>query len=280
MGDGGIMFRTLVLLLTIAAAASAQKPNRDIQELQRDIAQMQETVKALQQGLEQRFSALGEQIQGMAQATDKVNATVASLQKGLDQIAQDQKSNIVPVVAAQGARVEQMSGTVNTMQQAMSDLTSAINKLQTQIGDMGNTLKAMSTPAIAPPGSEKPPIGAADLINNAEGDRLGGKIELALQEYTQYLQWYSDTPMAHVAQFQIGMLHYASKDYEGAIKDFDTLVQKYPESAKAPDALFYKRKSLQLLGRNSEASAVCQELRKNYAGSDFAKQCVAAAAKK
>jgi len=271
--------RYLVVVVSIAAALpAADKPNRDIQELQRDVAQLQELIKGLQQGLDQRFSALGGQIQGMAESVEKVNGTVASLQKGLDQIAQDQKSGVVPAVAAQGSRVEQMSGTVNTMQQALADLTTAINKLQTQIVDVNNAVKLMQ-PQVAAPGTEKPPIGAADLINNAEGDRLGGKVELALQEYAQYLQWYADTPMAHVAQFQIGMVHYGTKDYEGAVKDFDTLQQKYPDSTKVPDALLYKRKSLQALKRTAEAAAVCQELRKNYAGSDAAKQCAPAGGK-
>src|SRR5262249_13463633 len=137
------MFRTILLFVAMAAALSAaDKPSREIQELQRDLAQLQETIKVLQQSLEQRFTALDGQIQGMAQAAEKVNTTVASLQKGLDQIAQDQKSNVVPVVTAQGGRVEQMSATVNTMQQGLADLTAAINKLQTQIVDVGNTVKA------------------------------------------------------------------------------------------------------------------------------------------
>jgi TolA-binding protein len=254
-----------------AALPAADKPNLQIQELQRDVAQLQELVKGLQQGLDQRYSAIEAQMKAAAESAEKVNATVASLQKGLDQIAQDQSRNIVPVVTAQGSRVDQMNATVYTMQQALADLTAAINKLQTQIVDVSNAVKA--GPPSAPPGTEKPPIGAADLINNAEGDRLGGKLDLALQEYTQYLQWYSDTPMAHVAQFQAGMLHYAMKDYESAVKDFDTLAEKYPGSTKMPDALFYKHKSLQALGRASEATAACSELRKKYASSDLAKQC-------
>jgi TolA-binding protein len=261
-----------------ALLPAADKPSREIQELQRDVAQMQESIKALQQGLDGRFSAMSEQMKGMASSADRINATVASLQKGLDQIAQDQSRNIVPAVSSQGTRVEQMSGALTTMQQALADLTSAINKLQTQMVDVGNAVKLMQPP-VAAPGTEKPPIGAADLINNAEGDRMGGKTDLALQEYTQYLQWYGDTPMAGVAQFQIGMLHYGMKDYDGAIKDFDALVQKSPTFTKVPDALFYKRKSLQALGRTAEAAAVCQDLRKNYASSEFARQCVTAAKK-
>jgi TolA-binding protein len=270
------MLRRLVLILSLAAMLpAADKPNRDIQELQRDVAQLQETIKTFQQALDQRFSTIGEQVHGMAGSIDKVNAAVDALQKGM----QEQARSIVPVVAAQGSRVEQMSGAFSTMQQAMADLTASVNKLQNQIVDVANAMKVMSAPAVAAPGTERPPIAASDLMNNAEGDRLGGKADLALQEYTQYLQWYGDTPSASVAQFQIGMLHYGMGEHESAVKDFDTFVQKYPNSSKVPDSLFYKRKSLQSLGRAADANAVCQELRKNYASSDFAKQCVPAARK-
>jgi TolA-binding protein len=88
------------------------------------------------------------------------------------------------------------------------------------------------------------------------------------------VKWYGDTPMAHVAQFQVGMLHYSMSDYEDAVNDFDTLAQKYPESTKVPDALYYKRMSLQKLGRNADAAAACQELRKRFPTNSFARQCL------
>ena len=65
------------------------------------------------------------------------------MQKGLEQLAQDQDRKIVPLVASQGSRVEQMTGTLSTMQQALADLTTAINRLQTQIVDVGNAVKVM-----------------------------------------------------------------------------------------------------------------------------------------
>jgi TolA-binding protein len=139
--------------------------------------------------------------------------------------------------------------------------------------DLGNAVKVLATPAPPPPGSDKP--AAADLLASAESDRSGGKLELALQEYSDYLKWYGDTPTAHVAQFQIGMLHYALQDYEGAVAGFDALLQRFPASGKLPDALFYKRKSLQALGRPSEAAQACQELRKRFPTNDLAKQCAA-----
>src|SRR5437773_4303163 len=61
----------------------------------------------------------------------------------------------------------------------------------------------------------------------AESDRFGGKPELALQEYTDFLNQFGDSPMADTAQFQIGLLHFQAKDMAGAAKDFEALAQKY-----------------------------------------------------
>ncbi len=263
------MIRRLSICILMAAAAGSAADNRDVQELQRDVAQLQEMIKNLQSGLDQRFSKVGTEIEGIGQSVDKVNASVAALQKNLDQVAQ-----IQPALATEGTRIDQATASLNTLQQAMADLTSAVNKIQAQMLDVGNAVKVLSAPAPPPPGETKVP--AADLMNNAEGDRMGGKLDLALKEYADYLKWYGDSPMAHIAQFQIGMLHYSLKDYDDAVNDFDALDQKYPDSTKVPDALFYKRKSLQAMGRNTDAAAACQELRKRFPSNDLARQCVTA----
>lgn len=263
------MIQRFSLCILIAAAAAFGADNRDIQELQRDVAQLQEQIKNLQSGLDQRFAAVTTQMQGVEQSVEKVNGSVGTLQKNLDQVTQ-----LRPDLAAQGARLDQATSLLNTVQQAVADLTAAVNKLQAQTLDVSNALKVLSTPAVAPPGETKVP--AAELMNNAEGDRLGGKLDLALKEYADYLKWYGDTPMAHVAQFEIGMLHYSLKQYDDAVSEFDGLTDKYPESTKVPEALFYKRKSLQALGRNADAAAACQELRKRFPTNDLARQCVSA----
>jgi TolA-binding protein len=265
------MLRTSVIFLLSGAGllCAADKPNREIQELQRDVAQLQEMIRTLQSGVEQRVAGATTQMQAMTQSMDKLNATVAGVQKGLEQLAQDQDRKIVPLVASQGSRVEQMTGTLSTMQQAVADLTAALNRLETQMVDVGNAVKVMQMAAPKPPSAE-------DLLKSAESDRLGGKFDLALQEYADYVKQYGDTPMADTAQFQVGMLHYAAKDMEAAVKDFETLAGKYPGSKKLPEALFYKSKSLQALDRAADARAACLELRKRFATNDFARQCAVA----
>lgn len=257
----------IALLMTAAAMHAADKPSVDTQlkELQRDVAQLQEMMKTLGQSLEQRLAAMTSQVQGVGAAVEKVNASVAAIEKSIEPIG--------PAVTAQGGRIERTNESLSTVQQAVADLTAAVNRMQTQLTDVSNAVKVLASPPAAPPGSEKP--SAADLINNAQGDQSGGKTQLALQEYSDYLKWYGDTPMANVAQYQVGYLHYQLKDYEAAVQDFDALAEKYPDSTHLPDALLFKRKSLQALGKTAEAAAVCQDLRKRFAGSEQAKQCVA-----
>ena len=64
----------------------------------------------------------------------------------------------------------------------------------------------MQTPAAAPPpgggglssgpsSSAAPPISGDMLYQNANRDRLGGKADLALQEFNDYLKYYGEAPL-------------------------------------------------------------------------------------
>jgi TolA-binding protein len=213
--------------------------------------------------LDTRFTALAAQIQ-------TIGESAAGLQKGLAQISQDQDRKIVPLVAQQGTRLEQANGALTTVQQAIGDLTTAINRLQTQVIDLGNAVKVIQSPPAAPKPS------AEELLKNAEADRLGGKYDLAVQGYLEFLKNYGDSVEADTALFQLGMTNYAMKNFVAALEDYNALAEKYPDSKRVPEALFYKSKSLASMGRAADARAACLDLRKRFAANDFAKQCAVA----
>ena len=48
--------------------------------------------------------------------------------------------------------MDQMSQDLHTVQQAVSDLTSLMSKMQAQLTDLNNAVKVMSAPAPPPPG--------------------------------------------------------------------------------------------------------------------------------
>ena len=119
-----------------------------------------------------------------------------------------------------------------------------------------------------------PPISASDLFANADRDRIGGKLDLAQQEFSDYLRWYGETPQAHMAQYLIASIYYSQNNYEAAVKEFDSLIQNFPASSKIPDAMYYKGQSLVELGRGPEATETIRELKRRYPEQRFFEEAV------
>ncbi len=193
-----------------------------------------------------------------------------------------------PVVGL-STRMDQVSSSVSTLQTAVSDLTSAINRIQAQLTDVGNAIKVLSAPPPPPPGqtvtapagggqttdgaSSVPPVNANDTYNSAQTDRQSGKLDFALQEYANYLKYFGNTNLAPSAQYYIGWIHYSQKNYEAAAADFDTLLEKYPDTPSiSAQAHWYKGKSLVALGKRQAGVAEFQDVIKKYPGSDTAAQ--------
>jgi TolA-binding protein len=267
------MFRRLsVLILVSVLPLSAAAVNREMQELQRDVAHLQDLVKALQLSVNEKLAALLLQAQHSGEAAAQANSAVATVQRSLEQILKEQQDKLLPPMVAMGTRMDQVSGGLDTVQRAVSDLGAVMSKLQTQIGDLNNSVKMMQTPAASPPVAEKAPMPANELFENADRDRQSGKLDLALQGFVDYLKWYADRPQAAEAQYYAGSIRQSQNDLEGAVKDFDALLVNYPDAKKVPDALFYKGKSLMLLGRVADANGAFKELRRRFPTSDLAKQ--------
>jgi tol-pal system protein YbgF len=265
-------FRRLGVGILIAVLPLSAAVSKEMQELQRDVALLQDLVKSLQLSVKEELAGLRAQVKTSADAAAQANAAVAAIQQSLAQMQKEQEQKLVLPMAGLGTRMDQTTGALNTMQQAVSDLASLMSKLQTQMSDMNAAVKVLAAPpAQPPPPADGPTISATDLLKNAEGDRRGGKLDLATQEYSDYLKWYGTTASAGDAQYWLGSIHYSQGDYETAIKDFDAVLTNYPDR-KSPDALFYKGRCQLNLGKASDAAVTFQDLRKRYPGSDLAKQ--------
>jgi TolA-binding protein len=280
-------FRSLGVLVLLAAPVSVLAASREIQELQRDVGLLQEQVKSLQSSQNEKLTALTVLVQQSVDAANKANTNVAVIQSSLQQNLKDQESKLLPPVAGATARMDQLSTDFRSLQNAVADLTSSINKIQAQLTDISNQVKIMQTPAAPPPASGVPGLGgpgpnasadtptipANDLYDNAQRDRSGGKLDLALQEFSDYLKWYGNTDRAVNAQFYIAYIHYSQADYDDAVKEFDLVLEKYPsDNNKIPDALYYKGMALTRLGRRTQGAEEFKELLKRFPSSDYARQ--------
>ena len=67
---------------------------------------------------------------------------------------------------------------------------------------------------------------------------------LPCRSFNDYLKYYGNTELAPNAQFYIAMIHFAQGNYETAVKEFDMVLEKYPDNNKTADALLYKGRAL------------------------------------
>jgi TolA-binding protein len=281
------VFAAVMLSLAPSPSSGASK---EIQELQRDVAQLQDQLKQLQQSQDRQLAEIRVLVQQSLAAATDATKSVAVIQSGFQQNLRDQESKVVAPVVGLNTRMDNMSQEMRTLQQAVGDMTNLMSKMQAQLTDLGNGMKVMSQPAAPPPpggsgspaevssGAGAPPAGGAptisatDLYNNANRDRNGGKLDLALQEYMDYLRWYGNTDLAPNAQYYIAWIHASQGDYANAIREYDAVLEKYPDNNKTPDAMYGKGVALSRMGRRTDGAREFQELIKRFPSNGLAGQ--------
>jgi len=291
--SGRIFACAVLVALLVMAPAPSPAASKEIQELQRDVAQLQDQLKQMQQSQDRQLAELRVLVQQSLAASTDANKSVAVIQSGFQQNLRDQEAKVVTPVVGLGTRMDQMSQDLHSVQQAVTDLTGLMSKLQAQLTDLGNAVKVMSAPAPPPPGTPPagpgdsagmpggapggagggaPTISATALYDNANRDRNGGKLDLALQEYTDYLRWYGNTDLAPNAQYYIAWIHASQGDYANAIREYDAVLEKYPDNNKTADAMYGKGIALAKMGRRTEGAREFQEVIKRFPSNGLAGQ--------
>jgi tol-pal system protein YbgF len=261
-----------VLPLTLSAAS------REMLELQRDVSQLQQDLKTLQRAFDEKIPSLVLLMQQTMELSRETNKALNSLEGRVhEQLSQQSKEVVAPVVGV-GAKIDQLSGEFSTMRESVADTNSRLGKIEQQILDLGNAIRSMQSPAAPPPGAGSPPAAAggaapppADtLYENARRDKSGGKADLAVQEFTEYLKYYPTGPYAPNAQYYIGEIHFAQGEYDSALHDFDLVLEKYPNNNKTPDAHYMKGQTLVKMGKRTAGAAEFRTLIRDYPRTDLA----------
>jgi TolA-binding protein len=274
-------FVIATLLLTAGRGFGASK---EMQELQRDVAQMQDQMRTLQSGFDTKMAALTVLVQQALDAANKANTTANVLSSSVnDSVDRALKERLTPI-AGVTAKVDNIGNDVSDVRNSMTDLTAQINKLQSQLNDVNNAVKLCQSPSAAPPppggattpgmassaGGPAPP--AETIFNNAYRDETGGKLELALSGYADFMKFYPQDPNAGTAQFRIGEIHYTQGHMDEAVKDFDAVIERFPNAQNTPDAYFMKCMALKQSNHKEAAATDFRALMAKFPSSAQAQQ--------
>jgi TolA-binding protein len=133
----------------------------------------------------------------------------------------------------------------------------------------------------APPASDSqgamqagPPQGvtAERLFQDAMRDKSAGNSDLALRQFTDFLNWYASTDQAPEAQYYIGEIHYNKRDFENALQAFDAVLERYPRNDKTNDARFMKGRTLVQLGQRTDGANEFRALVKTSPNSELGRR--------
>src|SRR5260221_1704964 len=249
----------LLALLVFTACASHSAAAADTKsqliQIQTQLQLMKDNMARMQQTFDERMGVMKDLLTQQIDNVNKMGNTVQNLQKTLGQQTTDA-----------GSKVDQISGQVQALHDAVDELKARLAKVSKQLDDMQTAQQNITSPSGGQTGGA--PGGAANnvpqappadqLYNDGLRDYNANKNDLASQEFAQYLQVYGNTDLAGNAQFYLGEIAYRQGNFSGAVQAYNKVLDQYPGGNKTAAAQLKKAYALLELGQRD---AGIQELR-------------------
>ena len=243
-----------ILLGAVGGAMLAPQPasavSRDMIELQQQVAQLLQGQQDMRSAMDSNNATIKTLVQQSLDSVNKLSAEMNSVQKSVQEVQ-----------ANTGARIDTMAQQTQGLSDNLQDVQARVGKLSQQLMDAQNLLQSIdgklsnqqpgATGAPGSPGAPggpttsngtgdaaagtppgMAPISADTLYQNALRDYMGGKYDLARQEFSDYIKNFPSNDLASNSQFYLGEIAYAQHDFKGAIEAYNAVVVNYPRSFK------------------------------------------------
>ena len=159
---------------------------------------------------------------------------ILRLDDDLNQLRKNQADLITKMTDLSG-NLETLNTQLESSQQRMSTLAQKLDDLQADLARRMNVLTGQVTGTSASVASSP-----GDLYRLAYNDFQSGKYELALVGMRNFMTQFPRAELAPQAQFTIGEIEYARKNWGISAQEFDRVIQLYPKSDFVPKALYKK----------------------------------------
>jgi tol-pal system protein YbgF len=223
------------IFVTILAAGLATTPawavNREMVELQTQVQQIQDQMTALKQSLDERMGVIKSLMDQNTDSINKVTVAITNMQVAIQKQQSDTNNH-----------VDQLSGQLQTLNDSLDELKARLGKVTNQLEAMQQaqqTLAAQASQQAQQSQQQQQQMSVPPpdvLYNNALRDYNGGNVDLAKQEFADYVKNYPNTDLAGNAYFYQAEMDFKAGDYPNAIKGYDQVLQTFPDGSKAASA--------------------------------------------
>jgi len=294
---------TMLAAVLILPASPAFAVSKEMVQLQTQVQQLQDAVARLQQSNDERMGVMKDLIQQSADSVNRMSSNIDVLQKQLGARQETQNGKLDQVsgqiqslndsldeVKARLSRLEKIMQDVQSQQQSMSANMPAGSGTGAPMDSSASPANSLpSAPTTPAPGKKgKPsagtpissaPIPAAptappvdDLYKTALGDYMGAKYPLASSEFFDVVKYYPEHTLAGNASYYQGEISYRAGRYQDAIKDYDKVLEQFPDNNKVPVSHLHKGQALIALKQNDAGVRELRALIQRFPNSPEAMQ--------
>jgi tol-pal system protein YbgF len=251
----------MVLSLSVQPAFAVSK---EMIQLQTQVQALQDQMTQMQQSFNERMGVMKSLMDQNTDSMNKVTAAITALQGSLEKLQADNSG-----------KADQLSGQIQSLNDSIDELKARLAKISKQLDDLQagqqNQAAAQSAQQAQQQAlAQAPPPDV--LYNNALRDYNAGKNDLASQEFSDYLKFYPSTDLAGNAYFYLAEINYKQGNFQGAVKNYDQVLQNFPTGNKAAAADLKKGLSLVELGQKEDGIAELKHVVQRYPHSNEALQ--------
>jgi tol-pal system protein YbgF len=266
---------TAIFLFAFGLTPALFAQKQEVREIQRDVLQLHDDVGKIND----KITAMQALLQQAVDASNKSRESLAVLQNTLADRIGEQTTKMVGPVAGVGAKVDQMSEEFRALRENISDMTTRMGRLETKVNDLSTAVRTINAPPVAPPPSATgapagtsaaPGMSAEASYQTALTDYTKGNLDLAMQEFTDYVKNFPKTDYAPNAQFYIGETYRRKGDLPNAIEAYNQVIDGYSDNSKTPDAFYMKGVTLVQAGKPTAAKKEFTELIRRFPNTDLA----------
>ncbi len=255
------------VLLTLPAVALSQTTNsleQRVGKMERildsgTLLKLLQSVEALKAEVRELRGQLEQQQYSLSQMTDRQRELYLDVDRRL------QRAEAGGVAAATAASAAPSAGTTaaagSTTASTSTTFTSTSGTAAVGVAAAGAATQASTTqtaPASVDPAKEQQAYQSAFNLLKA------GRYDQAAKSFQKFLAEYPTGKFADNAQYWLGESYYVTRNFDNAVREFESLVTNHPDSQKLTHALLKIGYIHDELARKEKAGEVLTDLTKNY----------------
>ena len=168
---------------------------------------------------------------------------------------------------------QELRGKIEELQKSHEELSESLKSYYTELNDRLQKIEPQDIEVEGVKGSSQP--GEKEAYDLALKDFQNGDLAKANKSLSDFMNKYPSSPYWPLAKYWLANTQYAQKDYKAGIASAQSLIKRYPEHPRVPEAYNTSANCQNESGQKSDARKTLESVSKNYRNTTAAEQAAA-----